>query len=149
MLKGTPGNIPVDDWKIVEEVARGYEIDPLLLVAIGFAETQWFKAGLGLKGLGLGVGAYDSGPTFRYAGVKKQIVRACQILRRNRVRFIYDVANGKLHSTGCWVDGKYLGGPGSVKWASADTADRGFPWSKNVVSIYRRLLREWVSQDLP
>jgi hypothetical protein len=127
-------------------------VDPLLIVAIGFAETQWFKAGLGLKGLGLGVGAYDSGATFKYAGVENQVTRGCQILRRNRVRFVYDVAEGKLHASGCWVDGKYVGPPGSVRWASADTADGGphggapFPWSRNVVLVYLRLLREYVGR---
>jgi hypothetical protein len=150
----TPGGIPSEDWDVVQKVARAYEVDPLLIVAIGFAETQWFKSGLGLQGLGLGVGAYDSGATFRYAGVKKQVERGCQILRRNRVRFVYDVALGKLHSTGCWewVDGKpvrYVGGPGSVKWASADTADRGFPWSRNVVAVYRRLLAELAAAQAP
>lgn len=143
----TPGNIPAEDWEIVQAVARAYEVDPLLIVAIGFAETQWFTRGLGLQGLGLGVGAYDSGPTFRFAGVKKQVKRGCEILRRNRVRFIYDIADGKLHATGSWVNGKYVGGPGSVKWASADTADRGFPWSRNVVAVYMRLLSTY-SADL-
>jgi hypothetical protein len=150
----TPGNIPVEDWKVVQKVARAYEVDPFLIVAIGFAETQWFKKGLGLQGLGLGVGAYDSGATFRYAGVKKQVERGCQILRRNRVRFVYDIALGKLHSTGRWewADGKpvrYVGPPGSVKWASADTEDRGFPWSRNVVSIYLRILAEFQRQHSP
>lgn len=145
----TPGDIPVEDWELVKVIAKGYEVDPLLIVAIGFAETQWFKAGLGLRGLGLGVGAYDSGPTFRYAGVQRQVERGCQILRRNKVRYIYDVVDGKLHATGSWVDGKYVGPPGSVKWASADTADRGYPWTRNVVAVYRRLLTEYSGQSSP
>lgn len=151
----TPGGIPAEDWAVVQSIARSYEVDPLLIVAIGFAETQWFKTGLGLQGLGLGVGAYDSGPTFKYAGVEKQVKRGCQILRRNRVRFVYDIVDGKLHATGRWVKGRYVGPPGSVKWASADTADGGphggrpFPWSHNVVAVYRRLLAEYSGQFPP
>jgi hypothetical protein len=137
----TPAGIPEADWALVRKICRKHGVDPLMIVAIGMAETHWFTKGDGLKGNGLGVGSYESGYTYKYAGVAGQVTRACEILVKRKVTTIVDILEGKLHSTGKWVDGKYVGGPGSVKWASADTADRGFPWSSNVVKIYKRLVK--------
>jgi hypothetical protein len=132
-VSNTPLGIPVDDWRIVRNVCRKHGVDPLLIVAIGWSETHWFTKGDGLKGNGLGVGSYDSGSTYKYSGVRKQVIRACEILIKNKATSIVDVAEGRLHSSGKWVAGKYVGVGGTIKWASADTADRGFPWTKNVV----------------
>ena len=144
----TPLNIPETDWRQVRQICRRHGIDPLLIVAIGWCETQWFTKGDGLKGNGLGVGSYDSGSTYRYAGVRGQVTRACEILLRNNVTTIIDVLEGKLHASGKWEAGKYVGAAGTVKWASADTADGGpkgsaaFPWSRNVIKCYARIVRE-------
>jgi hypothetical protein len=76
------------------------------------------------------------------------VTRACEILIKNKATTIVDILDGKLHASGRWENGKYVGAGGSVKWASADTADGGphqghpFPWSANVVKIYKRLVRE-------
>lgn len=131
--------IPLEDWEIVCEIADANGVDPLILVAIGFAETAWFTKGDGLKGNGLGCGSYDSGSTYKYAGVRKQCEFACRNFKKNKVKTIDDIRGGKLYSTGKWVDGKYVGPGGSIKWASADTQDRGYPWTKNVVSIWEKL----------
>ncbi len=131
--------IPLEDWEIVCEVANTNGVDPLILVAIGFAETAWFTKGDGLKGNGLGCGSYDSGSTYKYAGVRKQCEFACRNFKRNKVKTIEDIRAGNLHSTGKWVDGKYVGPGGSIRWASADTQDRGYPWTRNVVSIWEKL----------
>ncbi len=146
----TPLNIPDNDWRIVRQICRRHGVDPLLIVAIGWCETHWFTKGDGLKGNGLGVGSYDSGSTYRYAGVRAQVTRACEILLRNKVTSIVDIAEGKLHATGRWnrEKNRYVGPPGSVRWASADTADGGphggpaFPWSRNVIKTYARIIRD-------
>jgi hypothetical protein len=142
----TPYNIPDSDWKTVRRICRRHGIDPLLIVAIGIAETHWFTRGDGLKGNGLGVGSYDSGSTYKYSGVQGQVRRACEILAKRKVTTIIDIVDGKLHSSGKWVNGKYVGVGGTIKWASADTADGGphkgkpYPWSANVISIYKKLV---------
>lgn len=141
----TPAGIPEADWRLVRRVCRRQGVDPLLIVAIGMAETHWFTKGDGLKGNGLGVGSYDSGSTYKYAGVRGQVVRACEILLKNGVRSIVDVMDGKLHASGRWENDKYVGPAGSVRWASADTEDRGFPWSRNVITIYKKLVKEFVN----
>jgi hypothetical protein len=75
------------------------------------------------------------------------VTRACEILIKNKATTIVDIIDGKLHASGSWKNGKYVGPGGSVRWASADTADGGphggqpFPWSANVVKIYKRLVR--------
>lgn len=144
----TPAGIPEADWLLVRRICRKHGVDPLLIVAIGMAETHWFTKGDGLKGNGLGVGSFDSGSVYKYAGVRGQVTRACEILIKNKATTIVDIVDGKLHATGRWENGKYVGPGGSVKWASADTADGGphqgqpFPWSANVVKIYKRLVKE-------
>ncbi len=142
-----PAGVPEADWKLVRQICRKHGVDPLLIVAIGMAETHWFTKGDGLKGNGLGVGSYDSGSTYKYSGVAGQVERACEVLVRRKVTTIVDIVEGKLHSTGKWVNGKYVGPAGSIKWASADTADGGphkgqpYPWSSNVVKIYKRMVK--------
>jgi hypothetical protein len=144
----TPANIPEADWKLVRRICRKHGVDPLLIVAIGMAETRWFTLGDGLTGNGLGVGSYDSGSTYKYSGVQGQVRRACEILIKNKATSIVDILDGKLHSSGKWVNGKYVGVGGTIKWASADTADGGphkgkpYPWSANVISIYKRLVKD-------
>ena len=143
-MSNTPLGIPEDDWRIVRNVSRKHGVDPLLIVAIGWSETHWFTKGDGLKGNGLGVGSYDSGSVYKYAGVRKQVKRACEILIRRKATSIVDIMEGALHASGKWENGKYVGAMGSVEWASADTADRGFPWTKNVVSTYKKIVRDFV-----
>lgn len=144
----TPAGIPEADWALVRRICRKHGVDPLLIVAIGWCETHWFTKGDGLKGNGLGVGSYDSGSTYKYSGVQGQVTRACEILIKNKATTIVDIVEGKLHASGSWKNGKYVGPAGSVKWASADTADGGphqgepFPWSANVVKTYKRLVKE-------
>ena len=95
-----------------------------------------------MKGNILGAGSYDSGSTYKYAGVEKQCEFALKNFKKNKVKTIQDIKAGNLQSTGKHVDGKYVGPAGSIKWASADTADKGFPWTKNVVTIWTRLSGE-------
>jgi len=146
----TPLNIPEADWKIVRNVCRKHGVDPILIVSIGWAETHWFTKGDGLKGNGLGVGSYDSGSVYTYSGVRGQVQRACEILQKRKATTIVDIMEGALHSSGKWVKGKYVGPPGSIKWASADTADGGphggaaYPWSRNVILTYKRITSTYV-----
>jgi hypothetical protein len=90
-----PGGIPDADWTKAKAYGAKYGVDPLLLVAIGFQETNWGKAGLGTKGLILGVGAYDSGATMKYAGLDKQLDQGAKILKQHGVTTIDDVRAGR------------------------------------------------------
>lgn len=90
-----PGGIPDADWAKAKAYGQKYGVDPLLLVAIGFQETNWGKAGLGRQGLILGVGAYDSGPVYTWRGLDKQLDQGAKILAQHGVHRIEDVRAGK------------------------------------------------------
>lgn len=103
-----PGGISDADWGKAKFIGAKYNVDPLLLVAIGFHETNWGKAGLGTKGLILGVGAYDSGPVYTWAGLEKQLDQGAKILSEHDVRSIDDVKAGKAAfwtATAGWKEG--------------------------------------------
>lgn len=90
-----PGGIPDSDWQKVQQYGQKYGVDPYLLVAIGIHETGWGKLGLGRKGLILGVGAYDSGPVYTWAGLDRQLDQGAKILANHGVKTIDDVKAGK------------------------------------------------------
>lgn len=124
------------DWDLVQQVARRTGIDPYLFVAIGIQETGWGRFGDGRpppRGHGhvLGVGSYDSGSTSAYGTLRQQLDTGADILRRNGVSGIDDVRAGKLH----------VGPGGRCRWATADTAAAGFPWSRGVERAYDELRR--------
>lgn len=93
--KGTPGNIPNKDWALVKTYGALYGIDPLVLVAIGFHETHWGTLGLGKQGLILGVGAYDSGASYKWRGLNAQLSQGAKILAQHGVHTIQDIMSGK------------------------------------------------------
>lgn len=104
----TPGDIPETDWAKAKQYGVKYGVDPLLLVAIGFQETNWGKAGLGRQGLILGVGAYDSGPVMTWKGLDKQLDQGAKILKKHDVTRIEDVRAGKAKfwaTSPGWKDG--------------------------------------------
>lgn len=116
---GRAAGVSAADWALVQKVARTYKIDPYILVAIGIHETGWGTLGDGRNGNILGVGSYDSGSTYKYAGLENQLVGAAKILQRNGVHTIADIAAGKLAPT----DGK-------VRYASDPN------WSNAVIATY-------------
>lgn len=65
----------------VYEVARQYDVDPKLIFAIGWHETQWGRLGDGKKGMVLGYGSFDSGSDYSYAGFEKQVTGVAQKLK--------------------------------------------------------------------
>lgn len=93
--KGTPGGISNSDWTLAKTYGHLYGVDPLILVAIGFEETDWGRTGLGKQGLILGVGAYDSGPTFKWKGLNAQLSEGAKLLSQHGVHTIQDVMQGK------------------------------------------------------
>lgn len=113
------GGVSAADWTLVRQVAARYKIDPYILVAIGIHETGWGTLGDGRNGNILGVGSYDSGSTYQYAGLQNQLEGAAKILQRNGVHTIADIAAGKLAPAG-----------GKVKYASDPN------WSSSVVNVY-------------
>lgn len=113
---GTPGNIPAKDWLLAQSYGGIYGVDPLVLVAIGWHETQWGKLGAGRQGLYLGVGAYDSGPTMKFAGLANQLNQGAKILAEHGVHNIADIQAGK------------------ASWWATDPN-----WAQGVVSAYQRL----------
>lgn len=110
------------DFALVQRVAKQYGIDPYILVAIGMHETGWGKLGDGRKGNILGVGSYDSGSTYKYAGLENQLVGAAKILKRHGVKTIADIAAGKLAPSN-----------GKVRYASDPN------WSNAIVKQYNKV----------
>lgn len=92
---GTPGSIPNSDWALAQKWGGAYGVDPLLLVAIGFHETHWGTLGDGRKGNVLGVGSFDSGSSYQWAGVDNQLHEGAKILSQHGVHSIADVRAGK------------------------------------------------------
>jgi hypothetical protein len=92
---GTPGSIPNADWDTAKKWGGSYGVDPLLLVAIGFHETHWGTLGDGRNGNVLGVGSFDSGSSYKWAGVDNQLHEGAKILSQHGVHTIADVRAGK------------------------------------------------------
>lgn len=90
-----PGGISAGDWALVKQIAGRYGVDPYLLVAIGFHETGWGKLGDGRYGNVLGYGSYDSGSTYKYAGLSNQLAGAASLLSGWGVHTVSDFAAGK------------------------------------------------------
>ncbi len=112
----TPGGIPAADWQLAQKWGHTYGVDPLLLVAIGLHETDWGKLGDGRKGNILGVGSYDSGSTYKWAGADAQLHEGAKILAAHGVHTIADVIAGK------------------ARWWATDPN-----WAKGVASWYNKI----------
>lgn len=57
----------------VYKIAGQYNVDPKLILAIGWHETQWGKLGDGTSGMYTGYGSYDSGSDYSLAGFESQV----------------------------------------------------------------------------
>jgi hypothetical protein len=90
-----PGGISAEDWAKVQTYAGAKQIDPLVLVAIGMHETDWGRLGDGRNGNILGVGSYDGGSTYRYAGIDNQLAEGSSLLAGWGVHTIGDLVAGK------------------------------------------------------
>ena len=60
-------------WDKIFGYAAEYDVDPFLIGAIGWHETQWGVLGAGRQGYHTGYGATDSGLLNQYAGLDNQI----------------------------------------------------------------------------
>jgi murein DD-endopeptidase MepM/ murein hydrolase activator NlpD len=90
-----PGGISAEDWAKVQTYANAKQIDPLVLVSIGMHETDWGRLGDGRLGNVLGVGSYDAGSTYKYAGIDGQLAEGTRLLASWDVHTIDDLAAGK------------------------------------------------------
>lgn len=70
-----------EDLNIVYSIAAKYNVDPKLILAIGWLETQWGRLGDGKKGMVLGYGSFDSGSDYSYSGLEKQVSGAAAKLK--------------------------------------------------------------------
>lgn len=78
----TPGDmLSSDQLNILYEIAEKFNVDPKLILAIGWHETQWGRLGDGKKGMVLGYGSFDSGSDYSYAGFEKQVTGVAQKLK--------------------------------------------------------------------
>jgi hypothetical protein len=93
--KGRPKGISDEDWTLVQKYAKKYNLDPLILVAIGMHETKWGQLGDGRNGNVLGVGSYDSGSSYQWAGLENQLDKGGALLSRWGVHTIGDIMAGK------------------------------------------------------
>lgn len=104
----TPGGIPVADWILAQKWGAQFGVDPLLLVAIGFHETEWGKLGDGRNGNILGVGSFDTGSVHTWSGADAQLHEGAKILAAHGVHTIADVRAGKARwwaTDPAWKDG--------------------------------------------
>lgn len=57
----------------VYKISNQYGVDPKLILAIGWHETQWGRLGDGKSGMYTGYGSYDSGSDYSLAGFESQV----------------------------------------------------------------------------
>ena len=93
-----PGGIPRTDWRMVKSIASRYGVDPLLLVAIGKIETDWGRLGDGRNGNVLGVGSYDTGSSYQWAGLRNQLRKGSELLKSWGATTLDAVVGGKASS---------------------------------------------------
>jgi hypothetical protein len=73
-----------DDWLLASWVAGRHGVDPLLLVAIGWRETNWGRQGAGRLGWHLGYGYYPGSPVLeQYRGLRNQLEGTAAQLARD------------------------------------------------------------------
>ena len=107
---------PPDQVALAQKYGQQYGVDPGVLLAIAKHETQFGEAGLGRKGLTLGYGAFDSGPTMKWAGPENQYRAGAERLSEWGVKGINDITGGKAAS-----------------WATDPN------WEKGIASAYQAL----------
>lgn len=125
----TPGGIPAADWATAQKWGKAYGVDPVLLVAIGFHETKWGKLGDGRNGNILGVGSFDSGSSYKWAGVDNQLHEGAKILAAHHVHTIADVRAGLARwwaTDPAWAQG-VSGWYDKIKGGFADTSTATTP----------------------
>jgi len=54
-------------------IAKKYNVDPNIILAIGWHETHWGRLGDGRLGMFTGYGSYDNGSDYGYSGFEKQV----------------------------------------------------------------------------
>ena len=78
------GILALDDWLLTLWVAARHGVDPLLLVAVGWRETNWGRRGAGKRGWHLGYGYFPGSPVLeRYRGLRNQLEGAASQLARD------------------------------------------------------------------
>ena len=69
-----PDFINVDDWRKVVLYSLENKVNPYLIAAIGWHETQWGKLGWGKQGFILGVGCFsETNADYSYQGLDQQL----------------------------------------------------------------------------
>ncbi|MBA7579057.1 hypothetical protein ES708_20923 [subsurface metagenome] len=72
-----PNFVPQADWDLVVSLCKPYKVDPYLIAAIGWHETNWGRVGAGVNGWILGYGYYPGSPyKQKYKGLKMQVTGA-------------------------------------------------------------------------
>lgn len=86
---------PPDQAALAIKYGQEFGVDPGVLLAIAKHETNFGTLGLGKKGLTLGYGAYDSGPSMKWQGPEAQYRGAASTLSKWGVKGIDDITAGK------------------------------------------------------
>lgn len=107
---------PQDQVALAQKYGSQFGVDPGLLLAIAKHETGFGTKGLGRKGLTLGYGAFDSGPSLKWAGNENQYRYGAQKLADWGAKTIQDIRAGK-----------------AAPWATDPN------WEKGIQSAYQAL----------
>lgn len=113
----------------VYEIADTWNVDPKLILAIGWHETQWGRLGDGKKGMYTGFGSFDSGSDYKYAGFDKQVENTTLKMSRWGMK------------------------PGNVTLAQLQAGQKGVlptgiyatspTWANSVYSIYNSIVEDY------
>jgi len=117
--------IPVEDWDTVTSLCAYYDINPYIIAAIGWHETQWGRLGAGRSGFHLGVGVPNDNTMYpQFQGVYNQVNWAAKKIK------------AELYSPVSW----------ETLWDFSDRIWRpGNPkaWAIGVAAVYRGLMLEY------
>ena len=73
-----------EEWELVKRISNEYNVDPLLIIAIGWHETNWGRLGAGRYGWHLGYGYYPGSKVKeKYQGLENQLRGACWQIGRD------------------------------------------------------------------
>jgi len=147
----------INDWYTVLSLCQQADVNPLLIAAIGWHETNWGRLGMGKYGYHLGVSCWDR-RDYQYEKDKERGVidpetyhivkglhRYCNINYkgvRNQVKWAVETINKTMRFHFGYPDLENL----NKKWIPED---KEFKWAQSVWKIYNRLELDYPTKIPP
>ncbi|MGB9772344.1 MAG: hypothetical protein ACPLX7_10290, partial [Candidatus Kapaibacteriota bacterium] len=93
-------------WETIVRICSKYKVNPGLILAIGWHETQWGRLGAGQQGWYLGYGYYPGSTVAeQYRGLENQLEGACKHIQAYLNPYPLDYAHLLSYSKNYWRAG--------------------------------------------